>query len=696
MAASTAASASNASAASVKAVATSAPQPASPATNIPAWSGTQTVGHELTAEQVAWYTARLAFNGQYNGTTPPSPTPPHLRHELAETIVTWDRLRRTLDRATFEELSQFLLANPGWPMERQLRVQAEQAMKPTVIDADRLTFFGRFAPLTATGKLRYAESLAVSGQISRANTLAREAWTSGNLGIEDEQRLLRMFAGALTDADHVTRTNQQLWTNRLTAARRMLPLLGDDRRAWAAARIALQTMDPQAPNLVAAVPEALKTEAGLALDRARWLRLKQKDAAQAADVILAAAVTPATLPDRSAWAKELELLAEAARDAANHELAYRLLAQHRITHAVPDMAMGSDDDRVAFTDLEWEAGWVALRTLRRPQDAIRHFEAVHQAARTPMTQSRAAFWAGRAAEAMNAAEQARAWYSRAAQHSDFFYGLMAAERLGQPVTPPSMTPPVVTAAQAESFRTATLTRAGRILGQLGQSGMQATVLRHMGAQASSPQETRLVLDMAQEVGRVDLAIAIAKAARNKGVPVHYASFPYIAVPDQLAPQWVTIHAITRQESLFNAGAVSPAGARGLMQLMPATAQEVAQKLGLPYDRGRLHETEYNIMLGSAYFQRLLDAYSGNHVLAVAAYNAGPGNVRRWLNRYGDPRDPTIDVIDWMEQIPYSETRNYVQRVLENAVIYSMLQPGRAQTQPRTRLLSRYLGLIGDS
>jgi len=662
----------------------------------------------LTTEQIRWYAARLAVAGR---NAPLPPTPQDVFNPLAESIVTWQRLRQNLNTATYQEITDFLKANPGWPQEARFRSNAEQAMTADIPYAERLDYFRRFPAITAVGRLRHAEALAATGEKTRADALAREAWLSGGLDGDQELELLRQFGEALKHDDHVERANRQLWSGQITAARRMVPLLDADRQAWATARIALQTRDPRSPSYVSAVPDSLKLEAGLAYDRARWLRNRQELPGAAADILLAADASPKAVVNRGKWADELLILSDWAREQGQPELAYKLLDKNRMAESPEKMAKASTADRIAYTDVEWRAGWLALRVLNKPEAALRHFTNVYTVGQTPITQSRAAYWAGRAAEAMKKPDQSRQWYETAAAAPDYFYGILAQEQLGQPLTQLDMTPPEFTAEDSAAVQSNRMLVVAQMLNQLSQPGLQSMFLRQAAAQTKTPGQLRLILDQARAMGRVDIAVALAKNARGDGLTMHYASFPQVDVPREVAEMSVMLHAVARQESLFNPNAVSPAGARGLMQLMPGTAKEVATRLGVPYAPQRLYDEDYNLQLGASYLQRMITYFDGNHVLAVAAYNAGPGNVNKWLRRFGDPRQPGVDVIDWIEQIPFSETRNYVQRVLENAVVYALLktdgsqslvasrQDGGQEAQARetgqTRLLSRHLGLTGE-
>ncbi len=298
----------------------------------------------------------------------------------------------------------------------------------------------------------------------------------------------------------------------------------------------------------------------------------------------------------------------------------------------------------------------------------------------------------RAAEAAGQRAKADKFYAEAATHPDYFYGQLATERLGQSLALKKTTPPSVSASARSSFAQNSLVKAAVALGEIDQRNLQTLFIRALVEDAETAEQARLVADLAGPLGRPEVGVLMGKASRATGelsmIPL---AFPRLSLPDSLNPSWTMIHAITRQESQFDRTATSSAGARGLMQLMPATAQETAIKLGLPFNISRLIEDPtYNVTLGAAYYERVRRSFDGSHLLAVASYNAGPGNARKFIAANGDPRLPGTDVVDWVEMITLSETRTYVQRVLENAVVYDLLNPG-ASTMPTTNRLSAYLG-----
>lgn len=633
----------------------------------------------MTPEQRAWYRQRL--DAHERGIF--EPTPAELtqavslaRHPQAERLVQWDRLRRPASVTTFEELAAFLAANPGWPQRRTLQVRAEQALSGSTVPAlTRLAYFSRNPPVTAPGRVRYAAALRDQGRSAEATVQARDAWRQGATASADESFILTQFPGALKPEDHQARLELLLWSGQTSAARRMIGFLDPTAQAVAEARMALRARASDVPMRLAAVPEAQRGHAGLAFDLARYRRLAQSDETGAADALLAADPTAAAIAEPAAWLGE-RLRAGRAVMTSDPGRAYRLLAGHGLAGDPAALEEEGADDRAAFVEIEWLAGWVALRKLGRPAEALGHFSRITHVARTPISLSRAGYWAGRAAEAMGQAPLARQWYHRAAEHSDHFYGQLALEQLGYAVPPVMLDRPAITPAQRQAFMARDVVQATALLGALEARTLQSQFLRHLADEARTAQEKTFLADYAYAIRRLDLAVMIGKLAGTRGLDLAFAAYPKLDVASIAEDDWVMVHAIARQESLFNTQAVSRAGARGLMQLMPATAAEMARALGLDYAVNRLvDDPEYNLQLGSGYYRKMLGRWSGSHLLAVASYNAGPGSVNRWLNSFGDPRSPTVDLIDWIEQIPFRETRNYVHRVLENAVVYRSIRKG---------------------
>jgi soluble lytic murein transglycosylase len=642
------------------------------------------------------YTARLADNaaGRFDGMAG-SPLVGVANVPTLDSLVTWDRLRRdsytAAKGARFAEYAQFLRANPDWPQGTTVRRLAEKLIDDSVTAPERLAYFSQFPPLSALAKLRLAEAQLSLGKPGEARASARDAWDSAGLDPVAEQQLLTLFEKDLRPEDHLSRADRLLWSNQTSAAARLLPRIDMDRRLWLLARLALRADSPDAANRLAGVPPQLRNDPGLILDRAAWLR--RKGLLTEAQTLLAnASPAPGPIIDGESWLKTRLEFARTAWRTGNFDTAYRIASRHGALSGGAPIAVRSLGERQQFIDSEWLAGWLALRKLGRADAAIGHFRNVRTAALTPLSQTRGDYWIGRAAEAAGQAAAARTAFEAAAGHFDYFYGQLAAERLGRTPAIRRIAPAAISADMAGTFRADPLVRASFALGDIGDRRRQALFVRSLADRAQSPRDQALVAGLVKPLGRPDLGVLLGKAARSNGQPALIeTAFPMLALPASLDASWTMIHAIARQESQFDQTITSSANAQGLMQLLPTTAAEQAAKLGLPASTARLTtDPIYNVTLGSGFFRRLQDNFGGSHVLAVAAYNAGPGNVRKFLAANGDPRLPGTDMIDWIEAIPFSETRNYVQRVLENAVVYDLLHPETA-VMPRANPLSAYLG-----
>ncbi|HEX6376037.1 MAG TPA: lytic transglycosylase domain-containing protein, partial [Allosphingosinicella sp.] len=528
---------------------------------------------------------------------------------------------------------------------------------------------------------------------AEALAAARGAWQSGDLGQYDEQLIFSRFGSQLTAADHDRRIDALLFDKRASDAHRMLPWSTPGRRGAHSARIAMQAKQPDAEARYQAVIGQVTTDAGLMMDRARYLRDRGYE--QAARDLFARSHNFTHKPaDPDRFLDMMVLLSKAAAGSRQWDTAYRIASQvDDLFPAGADISLKSYDIRDKYTTLTWTAGTVVLERMNRARDAIRMFDKYAGAGRSLQVKTKGWYWAGRASAQSGDHLRARSYFERASATPELFYGQLALERLGRRVTSPVAASISPSPAQRSAFAAKPLVQAARALGDMGRWSDQSLFVRAIAEQAETESERVLAAEFGRTIGRQDLGVWVAREARNKGQSFYDpAGFPEISLPSAYAQYWALAHGITRQESSFDRAAVSHAGARGLMQLMPGTARETAGKIGLPYDFGRLtSDPSYNIMLGSSYFARLLDEWGGHAPLAVASYNAGAGNVRRWLRENGDPRGGT-DIVTWIEAIPYSETRNYVQRVLENAVVYEAMRAQRHGGRPNR--LSYYLGKSG--
>ncbi len=615
-----------------------------------------------------------------------SPVPSSVAADLAR----WNSLRQT-DSLPFSSYASFLMTHRGWPGETAMRRTAEKANSDGGAAFEVIGFFSAFPPLTPAGHARHAFALQASGRGNEALEAARRAWTGGVLPTTDEARILSQFGGRLTSADHDARMEALLGNGDTQSAARQLPLASAQRQALYATRLALQTRASDAASRLAALGP-VQGDPGLLIDRANWLRASGQSLA--ARQLMAQPHRLSGPPaNAEKWFESMMTLAKGAANDAQWSTAYQIASQ--LDDAYPagtDVSARSYGERDEYTNLAWLAG-TAAQKLGRHADAARMFDRYGRAARSSQTRTKGFYWAARSAFSANQPVQSNSYLEQAAAHPDQFYGQLALERLGRRVTPPSPSSAVPSQAQRSAFAARPLVQAARALGDMGRWSDQSLFVRAIAEQAETQTDRILAAQFGRTIGRQDLGVWVSREARNKGESFYDpAGFPEVTLPRAYSTHWGLAHGITRQESSFDRAAVSHAGARGLMQLMPGTAREQAGKLGLPYDFGRLtSDPAYNVMLGTSYFERLLRQWGGHAPMAVASYNAGAGNVNKWVRANGDPRGGT-DIVTWIEAIPYSETRNYVQRVLENAVVYDAIRAQRGGG-PANRL-SYYLGKSG--
>jgi soluble lytic murein transglycosylase len=605
----------------------------------------------------------------------------------------WRRLRQS-SGYSFADYARFLIANPNWPDEAKMRRWAEKAMRPGENAATVIAFFTVDKPTSGNGWSRLADAYAATGRTAEALDAARNAWASDDLASTDEQSLWSRFGGSFTSADHDRRADSLLFAKDPDDAARFYSLTSPQRRAAFAARVALQRNASDAESLYQAVIGQVTSDPGLMMDRLRYLRAKNYG--QAARDLAARDhqfVYPAADP-----ARFYDMLLTVANDAAQDRqwtTAFNI-TQH-LRDALPkgtDISEQSLDLRDNYTSLVWLGGMIALDRTNRPSSAMAMFDNYATAGRSLQVQTKGYYWAGRAALASGQFQVANAYFQRAAAYPELFYGQLALERLGRSVTPPPQALPqyTTTAAQRSAFNANRLVQAVKILGRQRQSTEQALFVRALAESLDTDAERGLAVELGQQIGRQDLPVWVARMARVKG-SMFYVRQAYPTLPSA-SSNWSLTNGISRQESSFDPYAVSHAGARGMMQLMTGTAREQATKMGVGYDGYRLiSDPNYNVMLGSAYFQRMLNIWGGSVPLAVASYNAGSGNVGKWVRRYGDPRNQ-VDMLKWIEAIPFVETKAYVQRVIENSVVYDSMR-GSGQQQQALHV-SRYLGKSGPA
>ncbi len=603
-------------------------------------------------------------------------------------IGEWRQLRQKGDYS-FAQYAHFLNYNPGWPGEKAMRRDAEQAMRPGESSALVLGFYETEKPESGNGWARYADALSATGRAKDAIDAAKHAWASDDLSAADEASILSRYGSYLTAQDHNARVDALLFNKDPDDAARLLAWTSPDRRAAFAARIAMQQRSPDAESLFRAAAHRISANSGLLMDRLRYLRDGGNEG-----MARSLAAQPHNFTEKPAdperWYEMLLILANGAVEDHQWHTAYNIARQ--LDDALPVGAQLADQPygvRDNYTSLAWLGGRVALDRTHSPSNAIAMFYRYAQGGRSLQVATKGWYWAGRAALAARRPSDASAYFQRAALHPDLFYGQLALERLGRSVPAPGYAPAVAATDPARTaFAQNRLVQATRAMLYYGNATEQMQFIRALSQSLKTTKERELAFELARQVRRPDMAVWVTRSARNDGDSFYFRdAFP--TLHSQPRTKWSLANGITRQESSFDQNAQSWAGAHGLMQLMPGTARDEARKLGVAYDSSRLHDPDYNVMLGSAYFQRMLNTWNGSVPLAVASYNAGPGNVRKWIDAYGDPRTGQVDVVGWIEAIPFSETKGYVERVIENSVVYDSLNPQQPQ---RTALhVSRYLG-----
>ncbi|MEE9434190.1 MAG: lytic transglycosylase domain-containing protein [Sphingorhabdus sp.] len=601
----------------------------------------------------------------------------------------WRRLSRG-GNYSFNEYASFLMTYPGWPGEKAMRRNAEQAINTRSWSPSQVVaFFDRLPPTTNSGRAKYAIALESTGNKQQAIKWGRKAWRTGPLTNDDETQLLSIMSGSLAQADHDMRVDSLLWRGATTAARRTLPYTSASRRPLFSARLAIKNRQADAASKLTAAGNAAMRDAGILAERATQLR-RQGSAFTARQLLANRPPLSAVPADAEEWYEVMLKLAREASNDRQYQLAYDIASKIddaiRPGEKVINQSHGVRDD---YTSLAWLAGTVAYNRLNKPREAMGMFERYGNAARSPQTRTKGWYWAGKAAKRAGDSATATAFFEKASAYYDQFYGQLSIEALGRSL-PANVGRPQLAGNLDEAGKP--VYAAARLAPRLGSWRDQTQFLRAIANSAESEQDFLEAISLSKRLRRPDLAVMAGRNARVEGhsTLIPYG-FPTIPVPSGHGQNWTMIHAITRQESQFDRAAVSHAGARGLMQLMPGTARETAGKINMSYRRSALTtDSAYNIRLGSTYIKRMLNYYGGSYPLAVAAYNAGPGNVNKWLRANGDPRTGAIDILTWIERIPIYETKNYVQRVLENAVMYDYFNPDRALIRSPNPL-SRYLG-----
>ncbi len=567
-------------------------------------------------------------------------------------LIEWHRLRA--GQGTASQVLQFLQENPDWPGLKRLRRENEALIAQS--DVSRiLTFYDEYMPQTGLGALSLVAALQEVSRQKEAGDVLKNAWLTMDLS-KREHDLFIAFHNAGLKPHHNARLDMALWRG-LQDVDYMLPLVSKPERRLAQAWLDVKNGVSGAEKRIKALPAKDRIHAGLAYAKFnRHISRGEGDAATRLILRQSAEAQGLGQPER--WAGRRRIMARSNMQDGHPQLAYDLASSHQLSE-------GS-----TFANLEWLSGYIALKYLKKPMLALGHFQQFQTAVRSPISLGRAGYWIGRAHEAMNDPAAARAAYAGGAEHQTSFYGLLAAERADLPPDPELRAGSGVAWRKADFAKTEVF-QAGVLALATGRRSLAEQFFVHLSEGLDAGDLTKLGAAL-QEFKEPHLQVMLGKAAARRGIilpEAYYARHPLadrdLPVPVELALS------IARRESEFDPVVVSGAGAQGLMQILPGTAADVARDLGVDdHDPGQvLTDWRYNARLGSAFLAQLSKRFDGNIVMVAAGYNAGPTRPNQWVERFGDPRKGEVDIVDWIEHIPFRETRNYVMRVAESLPVY---------------------------
>jgi soluble lytic murein transglycosylase len=591
---------------------------------------------------------------------------------LAQKIVEWALLRRADTEASVERYAAFIRANPDWPGIPLIRRRAEAALWNERRDGAAVRGFVGENPTSAAGRLALARIEMGEGDRADAEHRVRAVWRSDQLSAELEAAVLAAFPGVLTRPDHVARMDRRIGAKDFGAAMRAAKHIDDDHVAIVKACSAVATKSTKAGALLDDVGGDARSDLGYALCRLHWLlrndspgsnvrgRIVTPKGDIAAAVKLALAASPEDLSrqDTDEWWRERRILARKLIDLDDAKTAYRIVHE-----AAPPA------NPYYRADYYFTAGWIALRFLGDPATAREHFARVDQGSADPVVRARAAYWRGRAAEAAGRFDEMRAQYEEAARFPTAYYGQLARARLRFDEMAALRPPPEPAPSQDTE-----LVRAAEMLYAIGETDLLRSFVTSLAEESNDAALLAALGELTAQHNDAHSMLLIGKNALGRGLALEHYAFPDIGVP-AYSPAGseldrCLVYSVVRTESAFDQRDISPAKAVGLMQVTPAAGRDTAKRFGISYDWNRLvSDPAYNTQMGTAEVAALLREYRGSYIMTFAGYNAGRGRVQQWVAQHGDPRDPNVDAVDWVERIPFSETRNYVQRVMENLQVY---------------------------
>ena len=595
------------------------------------------------------------------------------------TLVNWMYLIDSQSGASFNEYFIFIKNNKDWPRINRIKYLAEHKINfDNNTPSSIIEYFTNNPPLSGFGKLRLAEALLENNQAEKSKSLVKDGFKDAELSKNDLRYFSKIFKKFLTQQDYTLRADYFAYEAKYQDLRDTIEYLNPDYQKLYNARAALFTKR-SADNLIAQVPQYLKEDPGLIYDRIKWRRKK----ARFDDALTLINQSASDSLERNQYlAKERLSIARDKIQDKEFKTAYEILKDHRLKE-------GSD-----YAEIEWHLGWLALSFLNQPDAALAHFLRMNAAVSYPISKARAAFWIGKTYKKLGQVNQANTWFKTGSQYGTTFYGQLSHKEIDEKKFSINNSFKFSEEKYEEFKKNNPLAKSVIVLKELNRTKYTKDILKHLGDvdQNKTAEEISMAGLLAQDIERYDFAIQIAKNASYKNLNFLEISYPKIEVPKQIKDQKIldssVILALIRQESEFDTSATSRVGAKGLMQIMPATGKLLSKVTNIDFSREKLtRDKDYNLALGSYYISDLDDLF-GSQYLAFAAYNAGPNRVEKWIKTHGDPRKKQIDAIDFIELIPFHETRNYVQRVSENINVYEYLKDPANATNKIEKILYR--------
>ena len=584
-----------------------------------------------------------------------------INDKVARKIIIWRWLIADDGVSSKKDLENFYQSSTTWPKINKVKAKIE-SKKVTNDIKKTLDWFQENPPITPIAKIKLSEILIKNNFIEEGNWLLKEAWVNNSFSYSEEKYILKSYKNIITNSENTKRLENLIWKRQWSSANRQLKRVSSDIKQFSIAKIKLSRRRGNVDQAIKNVPKSLINEESLIYERVKWRRKARLE--KPSLELLLSYHGEYSYPKK--WWREINYHTRKQLSYKNYKLATKILEQYNLS------------SKDYLSEAQWLAGWLSLTFNKDYKSAYKYFSKMFLEVKTPISKARASYWAGKASEEIGNKEDLKIWYDRAAAFPATFYGQLALKKLNRELFLPSQNTEF-DQDEFKKFKENELVRALILLLQVENRKLSRIFAMHLVTQAKNTKDILMLSKILNDFNQVSFSIFVGKKAIYNNIYIPSLNFP---VPDTELmnlinknteiPLPVTL-AITRQESAFDVKAKSRAGARGLMQLMPRTARITAKKNNYKYKRIYLtSRPAYNVRIGSFYFKEMLNKFNGSYVLALAAYNAGPSRVNRWLKTYGDPRKNEIDPVTWMELIPISETRNYVQRVIEGIYMYRML------------------------